>query len=262
MIREVAVVTRKELIDHARERRSVSAALMHVLMGPAVVLLVSFSMAAKSNTKPGAAVGGMISIFALVAAFIGGMNVAMDVMAGERERRSLLPLLLNPVPRLTIVIGKWLATSVFSIGGVVITLFAFVVVMKVRAIPSPLFNTSAMLCWGVLGLLPVAVLAAALQILISTVCRTAKEAQTYLSFLLFVPMGIAMFLAFFPERIGAWAVFVPIAGPQAIAGLGIDTGRWPAAQACTLALETVWLAVIVIRICGTLLKRDDIVYAS
>ncbi len=50
-------------------------------------------------------------IFVLLAAFIGGMSVAADVTAGERERGSLESLLLHPVSRLAIVGGKWLAVS-------------------------------------------------------------------------------------------------------------------------------------------------------
>src|ERR1039458_3641612 len=51
----------------------------------------------------------MMSVFTLVAAFVGGMNVAMDTVAGERERQSLLPLLMNRVRRREIVVGKWRA---------------------------------------------------------------------------------------------------------------------------------------------------------
>jgi sodium transport system permease protein len=262
VIREILVIARKELVEHAREKRAVFAALLHVLMGPAIVLLISFSMAGKSSSKSGAVLAGMVSIFALVAGFIGGMNVAMDVMAGERERRSLLPLLLNPVSRLRIVIGKWLATSMFSVGGLVVTLIAFAVAAKASTTPNPLFSRAAMLCWGVLGLVPLAMLAAALQLAISTACRTAKEAQTYLSFLLFVPMGIAMFLLFFPQRIGAWAAFVPIAGQQAIAETGIKTAHWPLAQAVTLVLTTACVTIASIAVCGKLLERDDVVYGG
>src|ERR1039458_2267716 len=57
---------------------------------------------------------GMMSVFTLVAAFVGGMNVAMDTVAGERERQSLLPLLMNRVRRREIVLGKWLAGGLLS----------------------------------------------------------------------------------------------------------------------------------------------------
>ena len=57
-------------------------------------------------------------IFVLLAAFIGGMSVAADVTAGERERGSLESLLLHPVSRLAIAGGKWLAVSAVAVATV------------------------------------------------------------------------------------------------------------------------------------------------
>jgi sodium transport system permease protein len=261
MFRPAMVIARKEILDHTREARSMLAALMHLLMGPLLVLMVSFSGIARSDKKGELVVAGMMSIFTLVAAFVGGMNVAMDVVAGERERRSLLPLLLNPVSRATVIVGKWLATSAFSLGGLAITVLAFAGVSRAAAPANPLLTNSALLCWGVLGLLPLGLLAAALQMAISTGCRTAKEAQTYLSLLIFIPMGIAMFLIFFPRQLGAWVAFVPIAGQQMIAQAGMN-GSWSIPQALILALVTTMLAVAAVVAAGRMLTQDRAVYGS
>ena len=116
MLNQSLVIARKEIVDGLRDIRSVIASLLYALMGPLVVGLVS--MAHPAGAKPGSSAGvlvGMMSVFTLVAAFVGGMNVAMDTVAGERERRSLLPLLLNPVRRWNLVLGKWLAVSLFAI---------------------------------------------------------------------------------------------------------------------------------------------------
>ena len=262
MYRQAMVIAQKEIVDHAREVRSLLASVMHLLIGPVMVLMVSFSGPARSSAKGALVLAGMTSIFTLVAAFVGGMNVAMDVVAGERERRSLLPLLLNPVSRVTVIVGKWLAASVFSLGGLIITLAASAAVCEVVAPSNPLFTGHALFCWGVLGLLPLAVLAAALQVAISTVSRTAKEAQTYLSLLIFVPMGIAMFLLFFPRQLGHWAVFIPIAGQQLIAQSGMNDGQWSIAQAFILALITTGLAAATVIGSGRMLERDGIVYGG
>ena len=47
-----------------------------------------------------------VPLFLVLAAFIGGMQIAIDSTAGERERGSLEPLLLNPAPRGAIVVGQ------------------------------------------------------------------------------------------------------------------------------------------------------------
>lgn len=261
MFRRAFVIARKEILDHMREGRSVLASIMHLLMGPALVFMVSFSGAAKSGKKGDAVLAGMMSIFVLVATFVGGMNVAMDVMAGERERRSLLPLLMNPVSRITVVVGKWLATSVYSVVGLAITIAAFAAVSRLAAPANPLFTNSALLCWGVLGLFPLALLASALQVAISTGSRTAKEAQTYLSLLIFIPMGIAMFLVFFPLPVGTWAAVIPIAGQQLTAMSGMN-GQWSFPRAVVLGLVTLCVTAVTVIGAGRMLARDSVVYGN
>src|SRR5665811_2448056 len=122
-------IARKEIVDGLRDVRSVMASLFYALMGPAVVGLVS--MATHANAKPeseSAVLTGMMAIFTLVSTFVGWMNIAMDTVAGERERRSLLPLLLNPVSRRNVVLGKWLAVSFFALAGLVVDVLGFLIV--------------------------------------------------------------------------------------------------------------------------------------
>jgi len=228
-------------------------------MGPMVVGLVSID--AGADTKPGSSAGvlaGMMSVFTLVAAFVGGMNVAMDTIAGERERRSLLPLLLNPVRRLDIVVGKWLAVSVFAIGGFVLNLLGFAVIFAgsgmhldawPRLLPAILF-----------GILPLPLLAASIQLLFSTVCRAVKEAQTYLSLIVFLPMGIGMFLVFFPAARRAWWDFLPLVGQQLQLELLANGNEVYLLQPILLGLSTVILAILVLLVAANRLQRDEIVW--
>jgi sodium transport system permease protein len=65
---------------------------------------------------------GTLPLFVLLAAFVGGMSVAADVTAGERERGSLEALLMNPVPRLALVAGKWAATALVALATIFVTL--------------------------------------------------------------------------------------------------------------------------------------------
>ena len=63
-----------------------------------------------------------IPLFIIMAAFVSGMNVSVDTTAGERERGSLEPLLITPVSRTAIVVGKWLVTVVFASVDIVLVL--------------------------------------------------------------------------------------------------------------------------------------------
>lgn len=241
MLNQSLIVARKELKDALRDSRSLVSSLFYSLMGPAIVLLVGAA-------RPGAneVLTAMASIFVMVSAFSGGMNVAMDTVAGERERRSLLPLLVNPVIRRDVVIGKWLAVAAFSCAGLIINVAAFSMVLS-----------SAAMFLKLPILLSVALLAAALEVLISTWCRSIKEAHTYLSFLVFLPMVAGMFAVFVPRAFAHWGWLMPIVGQQMVLA-----GQVTRLQSSVLFGATVLAAVLALFAAGNRLERDDVVYGS
>jgi sodium transport system permease protein len=265
MLNQSLVIARKEVVDGLRDIRSVIACLLYALMGPLVVGLVS--MAHPAGAKPGSSAAvlvGMMSVFTLVAAFVGGMNVAMDTVAGERERRSLVPLLLNPVRRRNLVLGKWLAVSLFSIAGLAVNLSGFALV---SATSGMLVNVMKVLWPGLLlaiafGIFPLALFAASAQLLISTVCRGVKEAQTYLSLIVFLPMGIGMLLVFFPAAKRAWCGFLPVVGQQLQLELLLNGRNVQLLQPIALGCTTVTVALLVLLVAANRLQRDEIIYGN
>ena len=247
MLNPVLIVARKEAIDSLRDTRSVISSLMYALMGPAVVLMVSMAV------RVDAVLVGMMSVFTLVAAFVGGMNVAMDTVAGERERHSLLPLLMNPVRRREIVLGKWLAVGLFSVAGLVLNLAGFAIIFARAGMHLPWLAVAA-------GILPLALLAASIQLLISTVCRAVKEAQTYLSMLVFLPMGLGLFQVFFPAAARGWFACLPVLGQQLQLERWMKGGGAAFGPAAALGCFTAALALLVLERAANRLHRDEIVY--
>ena len=63
--------------------------------------------------QSGAFVLFLVAYYGLFAALMGGMPVALDTTAGERERQSLEPLLATPASPAEIVAGKWAAVATF-----------------------------------------------------------------------------------------------------------------------------------------------------
>ena len=259
---QALTIAHKEILDGLRDVRSIVASLFYALMGPAVVGLVS--MATRANAKPdsGASVlTSMMAIFTLVAAFVGGMNVAMDTVAGERERRSLLPLLLNPVSRRSVVLGKWLAVSFFALAGLIVNGLGFLLVLAKAGIHLTAFGTYLWLPVA-MGVFSLPLLAASIQLLISTISRGVKEAQTYLSLLVFLPMGIGMFLVFSPAARQAWLAVVPLVGQQLQMEAmmnGRDVGLF---NPILLGCLTVALAIVVLLVAADRLQRDEIIYGN
>jgi sodium transport system permease protein len=251
-------VTRKEIVDGLRDSRSLIASLLYALMGPLVVGLVSLKVHSDDNSGMAVLVG-MMAVFSLVSAFAGGMNVAMDTIAGERERKSLLPLLLNAVPRTSILVGKWLAVSSFAVAGFAINLVGFAVV----------FASSGMhlrIGWFLLpeafGLFALPLLASAVQLFISTVSRTVKEVQTYLSLVTFVPMGMGMFLVFCPAMRRPWCSFLPLVGQQMQLEALMSGRRFAPIEPVVLGHLTLGFSVVILLATANRLQRDEIIYGN
>ncbi|MFL5346557.1 MAG: ABC transporter permease [Hyalangium sp.] len=163
----------------------------------------------------------IIPIFLVFAAFMGGMNVAIDAMAGERERGSLEPLLINPVQRGAVVLGKWLTTVVLACVAIGVCLAAFL--LAVSHVPLQDLGVKARFdAVAVLGMLatvvPLALFASAGQMLVSTYARSFKEAQTYIQLLLLLPMVPGMVLAISPIQSQLWMYLVPVFSQQLLIG--------------------------------------------
>lgn len=252
-------VALKEIRDHLRDYRSLRSAAIYSLMGPIVLLLVARSPAAATGGAP--LLLSMMSVFALVGTFTGGMYLALDATAGERDRGSLVPLLLNPISSLHLIIGKWIAVAVFAVAGLVITLAGFTAVFEWSGIEAPAGTTGPMLMWIICGLIPVALLGAALHLLTGAAARTMKDAQARLSIISLVPMMTGMFLVFFPGTIGRWWFAIPVIGPQALIGEALRGHVVSLVQGVTLAVLTLGTTAVVLFVAGRVMSRSEITAA-
>jgi ABC-type Na+ efflux pump permease subunit len=211
------IIAEKETLEASRDRRSVFSSLVYTLMGPAIAGLIAFTRPASANASDEGTLLALTSVFLLLSGFTGGMNIAMDTLAGERERRSLLPLLMNPLSRMQVVAGKWISVSLFAALAILLNLSAFAFVIH-HALPG-YFSTHSivtLLLYIMMAMVPLALFAAAGELAVSTVCRSVKEAHTWLAFLVFIPMGLGMFLGFHPHAVGEWSFAIPILGQQVL----------------------------------------------
>ena len=159
----------------------------------------------------------MVGMFLIMAAFACNMYIAIDASAGERERGSLEPLLIQPVSRTSLVAGKWLATVVFGAVGGILTLICLIIAMH----QLPLEKIGLRLILGaweasimMLIALPLIVLAGAAQLTLASFAKSFKEAQTYLSVTLMLPMIPGMLFSMRPMEPELWMSLVPALGQQ------------------------------------------------
>ena len=164
---------------------------------------------------------GTLPIFLLMAAFISAMNIAIDTTAGERERGSLEPLLLHAVPRTGLVAGKWMAAALFNALGMGLTLLVSFLVLRwdrLEELDVPVALTLGDTLRLFALLLPLTLFAPALQMLISLFARSFKEAQTYLSLLIFLPVIPGFLFSFQRLDPEPWMRSVPVLAEQVLVG--------------------------------------------
>jgi sodium transport system permease protein len=223
--------------------------------------------------------GWLIPFFIAIWALAGGQMTAIDATAGEKERGTLESLLVAPVRRSEVVIGKWLATVVFgltatlmAIGGYLLgSLLTRVLVLprlgdeggEMAGMLGGVLNISLL---GTLELLVSAVLLAglisALLISIALFARSFKEAQSYLaplSFLMIIPAIGLQFRDFLDVGYGIY--LVPLLNALLVM---FDIVRGSAdATAIALTWGSLAVSIIVLLLFAyRSFQREDVIFRS
>lgn len=193
----------------------VAERLARVGLDPTVLQPVSVTMVdASSEAERGSGqLSWLIPFFIALWTLTGGQMTAIDATAGEKERGTLEVLLVSPVRRGEVVIGKFLATLTFGLSAAIMAIVGYLVgggIMRGVFLPQMGEDAGEMVAimggqfnagLGAIGLLLVsavllAAFVAALLLGISLFARSFKEAQSYiapLSFLFVIPALVLQF---------------------------------------------------------------------
>jgi sodium transport system permease protein len=162
---------------------------------------------------------GMLPFFVLMAVLYGALNAALDTTAGERERGSLEPLLMNPASRLSIVIGKWGAVAAVGMLIALLSCFSFLPAQGLLRSET----LSAMFQFGFreaalfLALLaPLAAALAAVMMAIAIRCKTFKEAQANNTVVILGVSLLPLMTLFNQSGEAPWHLAVPALGQVAL----------------------------------------------
>src|SRR6185437_4431169 len=189
----------------------------------------------------------MLPYFFIIGAFIGGMAIAIDTTAGERERQSLEPLLVNPVPRWKILAGKLATTTTFALATVLLSVLAFAVVghlMPTDRIGMTLDIGVAFVVRTLVVMLPLAALIASVQTLVAAFAKSYREAQTYVSLLMLVPIVPVLLLSFLPYKAQLWMYAVPLMGQQIVIARLVRGDAVPAVALAACFVCTALVAIV------------------
>jgi sodium transport system permease protein len=154
----------------------------------------------------------LVPFFVLLAVLYGALHAALDTTAGERERGSLEPLLMTPLPRGAIVLGKWGAVAAMGMGVAVVSCFSFMPgqwLLRSETLAAMFqFGWREALLFLAL-LLPLAALLSALLMAVAIRCRSFKEAQANTTVVVLAISLLPMFTAFNQGGEQPWHLWLP-----------------------------------------------------
>lgn len=165
-------------------------------------------------------IGGILPYMLFSFCFFGALYPALDITAGEKERFTLETLLLGPVARSEIALGKFLVVFLAGIIAALLSTASMVASITYGLLPAAVLDTldlhfepGALLLTASL-VIPIAAMYAALLLAVGLYARSFKEAQSYtvpLQLLLLIPMLVSFVPDLETKGGMAWIPFVNVA---------------------------------------------------
>ena len=191
------------------------ATLRLALRGVSPALLEAVQVEPRDLAEPaarGVQLTAMVPFFVLLAVLYGALNAALDTTAGERERGSLEPLLMNPASGWSLALGKWAAVAAVGMLIAVLSCLSFLPAQWLLRSES----LAALFRFGVREaavfialLLPLAGALSGLLMAIAIRSRSVKEAQASTSVLVLLTSLLPLVSVFSPAGEAPWHLWVP-----------------------------------------------------
>lgn len=243
------------LLGFGRER----AALSLALRGVSAELLEPVEIAERdlaSTQTRATQLTGMLPFFVLLAVLYGALSAALDTTAGERERGSLEPLMMNPTPPLAIALGKWGAVASLAMLIALLSCLGF--------LPGQWLLRSdtlqALFQFGLreaglflLVLLPFAAALSALLMAVAIRCKSVKEAQVSASLVVLLVSLLPLASVFNFGGEAPWHLWLPALGQntlmtRVLKGEDLSAAQWLIPLVVSLALGSASLGFVARRL--------------
>jgi sodium transport system permease protein len=162
---------------------------------------------------------GMLPFFVILAVLYGALNAALDSTAGERERGSLEPLLINPAERSAFVLGKWAAVASLGMLIAVLSAMSFLpaqLILRSESLQS-MFSYGWKEAFGfIVTLLPFAAALSAVLMAVAIRCKTFKEAQASSVFVIMAVSFMPLITLFSTNNEAKWQLLIPALGQNMV----------------------------------------------
>ncbi|MBW3540928.1 MAG: ABC transporter permease subunit [Planctomycetes bacterium] len=219
------------------------------------------------QAAPGAAsfsLAALIPLILILMTITGAVYPAIDLTAGERERGTLEALIAAPIPRLGVLLAKYVTVVFVALLTAGVNLVAMSLTIASAGLGSLLFGDSpiAMTLLKIFGLLVLfAAFFSAALLAITSFARSFKEAQAYLIPVMLIALAPGL-LSLVPgiELNGLLAV-TPLANIVLLARDVLE-GQASAVLAAVVVMSTAVYALAAIAAAARIFGTDAILYGS
>jgi sodium transport system permease protein len=201
----------------------------------------------------------MMTYLVLLSMLFGGLYLAIDATAGERERGSLEVLLTSPVPREHLIYGKIIAAAAYMLISLVLTVTMFAVAMSfvgleqlgITANLGPAAAAQMVACCA-----PLILFGSAYLTIISAFAKTYREAQTYLQLVITVPTMPLIFAGLLGLQPKLGLMFVPFLSQHLLMTTVVRAEEIVPMHMLVSVGSTLVLGAILTYIAGRLYRRE------
>jgi len=166
----------------------------------------------------GALLAKMLAFMLVTMSLTGAFYPAIDISAGEKERGTMETLLITPIPRVDLVLGKYFTvftlaviTALLNLGSMGLSFAAIPQMLGEGAAESFSFGTNVLVfVYMIIVLIPLVALFSALSLALSTFARSFKEGQNYLNPLIMMAMVPSMAVMFPGFEMTTTICFIPV----------------------------------------------------
>lgn len=226
------------------------------------LVTVSRNDVSMAQEKGEAVLARILPALLILLFFTGGAFAAIDLVAGEKERKTLETLFVHPVSADNIAVAKFLVVLTCSIGAVALNLVGMVLAYKIGLnanagwLAEITFPAWQWLALVTVLFLPMAVLTSSLLIAISSVAHSFREAQTYLIPVILGGLLPSLLCAVPNVELNLVTAWIPI-GNIALAVRDAIAGdvRWPGLAVAFAS--TAFYAFLALRWSSRLLTREE-----
>jgi ABC-2 type transport system permease protein/sodium transport system permease protein len=219
---------------------------------------VSFSGA------PVFSLAALIPLILVLMTVTGAVYPAIDLTAGERERGTLETLIAAPVPRLGLLMAKYVAVLAVALLTALVNLAGMTITAQSTGLAASLFGGGMTLAVAVKVLLLLALFAAffsAILLALTSCARSFKEAQAYIIPLMLVCLVPGVLCLLPSLEFAGWMAVTPLVNIVMLARDLLEGAVKPELAVAAI-LSTAFYVVAAIALAARIFGTDAILYGS